>query len=512
MNYRSYLVGFFCTLVLLQVLSLSAIPAAAQSETVDENRTQYDITHDVQTGETEIQLEARIAKSQEYDDWSLTWNIPENAEITDISTATSESVEIERDGTQITLTEKDGDKRNGETFYINYTTDGSIVQETEQYNISQYKLSLSAFGSAPSAVEISFTNTSTDIANSVRYSNHSLHVKNNSVTADGVGPITVVINKKNDLGAVQTDDFVVYNKEINTRTLNNSYALSTRGTGVIPQYNQVPVIVIDGDTYDDAFGTKSAGRYKEGIIYLSNDQIQEQILPLLTHEYTHAISDRVQYTNHPRWFTEGTAQYTEAIAREEIGRSQNEIDEGYFWDYYSNNESWVLTRWDSQDSRQTTFAYVYSEAIMKQYAIQKSPQAIHQLHENMIRGDIQINTTATPQSLFGQEWEGQVCYTETKSETMECLDETTSYIPPNDEPDSYSTPFGTDNPVTSVEIEETQPTTETNEDTTPSNNDGADTNIDDSQSDESDGLLTIIIEIVISILEWLFDLIRGLVS
>lgn len=526
MNIRTVGIGVLCVLLILSGL---VVPVSANAQTQNEDSsdyTKYHLIHNVETGETTVQLAVKISDTQDYSDWTLTWSIPKSAEITEVKTATSTSVTRERDGERVTFKEEDGSARSSETFYVNYTLSQSsdTVSATQQFNITQHTFRLSALSDASSSARIEFTNTTDELANIVRYSNHSVRVENQTALVNGTGPTTVVTNLKNDAGAVQTDDYVVYNKNISTQTLNNSYAISTIGTGVIPQYHQVPVIVINSDEYDKSFESGTAGRYQRGVIYLSEDATgEDELLPLLTHEYTHSIIGRISYHSTPRWFNEGSSQYTESIARDKVGRSQTNIDEGDFWDYHSENKSWVVTNWDSLNGSVSHFAYAYSELLFKQYARTTSPENVQQLYKDITYRNVTVTENTTPRILYGDAWSGRLCEAPSKSHTMQCLDDTVEYVPNSTPPDRYATPFGetVESPEITFEPRETPtPTPTSNETPTESDeeNTSTETNTknststptESSENTSDESLIDKIFSAFFDFIRWLIDLLLSL--
>lgn len=431
----------FSLLLILSVFAAAPVTAQDSQETEQkEEHTKYIVDHNTETGVSTVQLEVKLTEDSKYADWSLSWGIPESAEITKASTTHSDSVKTERNGSEIKFIEDDGPARNTETFYVTYeTTD--FFQTTDQFNITQHEAGLSALPDKPSYLEINFEGE--EIANAVRYTNHSLKVDDNKVIADGEGPITLYINTKKEEEVVETDDFAVYGKELAKDDLDNAYAISTIATGVIPQYKQVPVIVLSEDRYDQEVSDVSDGQFRGGIIYLSEETTEEgRLLPILTHEYTHAVTQRMEPTSPATWFTEGASQYTEAIARDKVDRLQNDIDEDRFWQYHSNDESWVEGSWDSFDKEEREFGYAYSELLFKNKVQESgSPTYVHDLYRSMVTDEVNITEDTTPAVLYGDSWDGKVCSESTKSETLDCADDTMEYVPELVKPDEYTTPF-----------------------------------------------------------------------
>lgn len=393
---------------------------------------EYTITHNIVSNQTTVTVAFTVTDTEKYDIWNGQWNVPEDATIVNASSAHSDSVEVERDGATVRLKERDGGARKYETFYLTYETSSQFTVR-DYGGITQFQASLAAYRNYSSTVSVEFVGG--EVANSIRYSNHSVVTGNNTVQLDGTGPIGFVANVKSEPSRVSTDDFVVYGGDLSTDVLNSSYALSTSGTGVIPQYKQVPVLIIEENEYDVQFGNASAGRYHRGVVFVSEDEVAKQgdALVLLTHEYTHAVTARVQgERGTPRWFTEGASQYTESIAREKVGQSQVMIDEEKFEEYESENKSWVVTSWESRvDSSNINFAYSYAELLFKTVERDDSG-AVRELYANMLTGEVKVPSDTTPRVLFKSSWNGTAC-----GASVECAEKNLKFVPNSSQPESY---------------------------------------------------------------------------
>lgn len=434
------------TLSVLLILSLfAATPVVAQEdgseESIPEKHTKYIVNHNVETGESTVQLEVRLSEPSKYADWNLSWSIPESSTIQEVRTSSSDTVEQERNGNEVKFVEKDGPARNSETFYITYTTD-NFVTTTEKYGVNQHEILASGLPDEDSYLEVTFEDE--EIANAVRYSDHSLKIEENKFTASGTGPPSFYINTIDKSPDVKTDDYVVYGQDISENVLDNSYAISTIATGFVPQYKHVPLIILSEDQYDDEFDTVSEGQFEAGVIYLSDEvtSSERRLLPILTHEYTHAVTQRVEPTSPSRWFTEGASQYTESIALEKVGRPQNEIDYETFQDYQSNEKTWIYTSsWDSYSDEEREFAYDHSELLFKYREAQTESNFMHQLYKDMASDSITVDRETTPTVLYGDDWNGKVCERSTSSEQEQCVNETMDTPPELEQPNEYSTPF-----------------------------------------------------------------------
>lgn len=481
------------------VLSMFAVaPVNAQEETDDPEQesahTRYIVTHDTETGESEVRVEIKMVEEKEYNDWSISWEIPESATVENVRTSHSETVNQNRDGGLVEFTEEDGPARNTETFYITYTTTEFLTKTDVEY-VNQYEVTASALTGEESYLEINFEGDE-ELANAIRFSDHSLNVTENKFTADGTGPPSFYINTMKEEPAVETDDYVVYGKELPKEKLNNSYAISTNTTGVVPQFKQVPVIVLSEDNYDQSINTSSEGRFRSGIIILSEEITGEgTLLPLLTHEYTHAITQRMEPTTPSVWFTEGASQYTEAVALDKVGRSQTTIDEERFWDYHSNNKSWVSNdnSWGETNADRQAFAYGYAELLFKYKQSQESSNYVHKLYSDMATDEITIDRNTKPTIMYGENWNGKVCERDTKQETINCMEQTMDNIPELTQPEEYTTAFDSDPQTKQITYEEAETPTPTE---TPS-----ETPTPSTDSEEDKGWIQIIIDFIAQIIE-----------
>lgn len=443
---------------LLLIFSIFAVaPVSAQEsesdEPIPEEHTKYIIDHNTETGESTVQVEVRLSETSKFADWNLSWNIPESSTITEVRTKSSESVDFERDGSSVNFSEDDGPARNSETFYITYET-SELISTTDRYSAHRNEVSLSGLPEADSYVEITFDE---EIANAVRFSDHSLKVEEKTFTASGSGPPSFFINTMDESPVIETDDYAVYGEELPKETLDNSYAISTIATGVIPQYNQVPLVVLSEEDYDDRFNTVSEGQFNGGIIYLSEEVTTERrLLPMLTHEYTHAVTQRMEPTSPSRWFTEGASQYTESIALDKVGRPQNEIDIDRYRDYQSNEDKWVSnSEWITFNNEQQKFAYSYSELLFKNKEMQTDDKYVHQLYRDMNTDSLTIDQDTQPNVLYGDDWDGTICEGP-ESETRDCVVEKMDYIPNLEQPDEFVTPFEEEPETQNITYEQTE--------------------------------------------------------
>lgn len=506
---------FLCViLVALVGIPVFTQPVEAQPQN---DSVEYVVHYTDNTNESKVTVAVTLTRDIEYDIWSLSWSVPEDATLQSVRTASSESITTKRDGKTIELKDSDGPKRSSATFYITYNTTSQF--ETRTYDgITKLEGRFSALQDAPSKVTLSTTDTT--IANTFRYTNHSVRTGNNTTVLTGTGPISFITNIQTQDATVETNEYLVYNSNISTTALNQSYQYSTRGLGVVPQIKQVPVIVVPDDEYDERFGTVSAGQFSSGVIHISNDTTttNTQLIPLLTHEYTHAITERTQPSVAPTWFSEGASQYTESIARTAVDAQQPQLDEETFWDYTRNQESWVITSWPN-DGDTLRFAYTYSE-IMFKYTERQNEGQIQNLFKSMTINEVSVNQSTTPRVLIGSEWDGQVCNRETRQQTISCAEESLSFTPSDTAPESYAKPFEYDAETPSPTIEPLKQTPEpTPDETTSKNTPDSEPTTTEPESEEkspsvesdtakSPSLIDRIIEIVLFIIKTIIDIVK----
>lgn len=477
-------------------VTLIAGTATAQSEG---NSASYSVTYNAETGESTVEAEITVTESQEYADWTVTWIVPSDAKIKSVK-STQGDAEYERSGSNIKLEESDGDPRSSETFYIEYTTTTELQSKSDYFGSAGF--TYSGFSDSPVEVTIDIVNGTP--LNVVEYNNQDVTVNDSTITVSKNGPIAFTANIKpanTPEPTATTEHFTIFSEteDIDEAQYEDAYKTAVQALGHHSNYNTIPVVIMETDSYENQFGTETSGKFTSGSIYVNDDGDTSNYITL-SHETAHAIN-AYQIGITPNWFNEGTAQLAETIARDKAGQDQEQFTTYDQLEQYNNqNKTWVYSQnWDAT----STFAYEYTEIRFNNYVQTNGLDGFWESYSKLAESDKTQFSTSDITQISGIETK-QMCDVNAHEQ---CADELMKFIPEY----SQSTPSAeTETPTTTEPTQTETPTsttTETETTTTPTTTQTPTTEPTVTPSDESGESLPEWLEPILELLQWVLEVI-----
>ncbi|MFT4893109.1 MAG: hypothetical protein ACI8Z7_000907 [Candidatus Nanohaloarchaea archaeon] len=332
--------------------------------------------------------------------WSLSWNLPENAEIIEIRDSLGEIDNYDRTGRTVSFT-TNRDERYEETVRIRFR----VEEPAEEIYDGLYyrKMSVPSFRGETTTGRIQVENL---VSGKVGFGFQSSFV-DEEFRFSGEGPTNIRVNFGE---GEQTRYYEFFGDDRDNSS--EAYELSIGTTGLVQNFERFPVAVMDNRTYNEKVNRWSSGEYVSGAISLRDD-LGNDYLPVLAHETVHGLNDKFLSWDQTdsTYLDEGVAEHAEYLMKKKLYRNgrvetgtrevfgeekeyrveeqdgtyiytlRPQGDRERLWRYYQDDREFMES-WNPRQSEEAReFGYAYSELLIKYYVVNNG--TVRDLYSNI---------------------------------------------------------------------------------------------------------------------------------
>lgn len=385
----------------------------------------------------ELECEDRCPISR----WSLTWYIPENAEIIEIRDSYGEIDDYDRTGRSVSITTNTGEPRRSETVEIRMKIDEDAENVYEDLDYRR----LTAYGieNEPTTGVFRVRNIVSGWAGygfESSFSENEMRIKGNGTTAIRV----------NFGQGVEKEFYEFFGEERDNSS--EAYRLAVGTTGQVQDFRRFPVSVMPTAVYNRTRPSWSAGEYMAGNIAL-RDNLGEDYLPTLAHETVHGLNDRFLKWDQTRssYIEEGVSEHVEYLMQKKLYRNERvktgtrqvfgeseeyrvrEEDGVYrytkrssgdperLWNYYQQDLEFMKDWNPSRYPDYRDFGYAYSELLIKNHLV-NTDETVRDLYAD-ISPDRAIDSPEEKWNYLSQFMEMEPCNYDSRERFDQCLEE-----------------------------------------------------------------------------------------
>lgn len=381
-----------------------------------------------------------LTSEEEVNFWKLSWRLPENSTLLSIKDSLGEIENYEIYGNTLKLKTNQGERRKREVVKIKLKS--KSIDKTFKPLLS-IDLSLSGFKNGTTYFEF-------EEAGIISwYTSFKFQTsKNNSLLKVlGKGPLNVKVffSEKGR----KSEHFVNF-EDLNLTKADKLYRIVLGVTGIQPDFDRFPVVVLPDKRYEKLGDPWSSGTYRKGgLILLRNSTMKtKRNLSVLIHETTHGFNAKaLRWTDlEINWFDEGVAKFLEYLVNKKLGVEQAEIfgEKTYFREkgkkyylkprgkledllsYYRSGKS--IKNWDPEEGTRK-FGYAFSELIIRKYIMERGYSSLRRGYEELLKLKQKVNTSQNANEIIVETFglELTPCNFEETIET--CLKKVNSWKP-----------------------------------------------------------------------------------
>lgn len=373
--------------------------------------------------------------------WSLTWNVPENAEIIEIRDSYGEIEDYDRTGRSFSITTNTGEPRRTETIEIRMRIDEDA--EKVYKDLHYRRISLPSLGGEETTGIFEVEDM---VSGWVGYGFES-SFEEEELRIQGEGATKIRVN----FGQGEEKDFYEFFGEERDNS-SEAYRLAVGTTGQVQDFRRFPVSVMPTAVYNRTRPSWSAGEYMAGNIAL-RDNLGEDYLPTLAHETVHGLNDRFLKWDQTRssYIEEGVSEHVEYLMQKKLYRNErvktgtrqvfgeseeyrvHEEDGVYrytkrssgdperLWNYYQQDLE-VMKDWNpSRYPDYRDFGYAYSELLIKNHLV-NTDETVRDLYAD-ISPDRAIDSPEEKWNYLSQFMEMKPCNYDSRERFDKCLEE-----------------------------------------------------------------------------------------
>lgn len=427
--------------ICLVVLALIGSAAGAVS---------YDIT--VDDGDTEINTTFEVYADSDKNIFRTRWSVPRGSDLDVIRDSQGSIDDWERVGEQIEVTSNAGPGRTKETFTFVYTIPDRVT--TWKDSIHRVELQLPGFTDQFEQYDEEDTSirvqTPDPILGLGPPNGFTYSFDDDEAIMEGEGPATFRISYTD---VEQQYDHYTAIGDINLSSTDDTYPLLWHITGFAPDFvDSFAVIPLEPQRYNEAMDEWSAATYRQaGLIFVRDrERSAAELTSLMMHETMHGFNqEKLSWVQLDAGvFDEGTAQYAEYITKREQNQRQGELFGGNvtwrapceddpdqqcrywlqprgsepegLWQYYEQDLSF-MQGWSPSDAGTRSFGYAFAELIIRNYMVERDPDALHSVYEAM-EDQSEVSEIDAYWETLGTVLDGELapCKRDTVEETAEC--------------------------------------------------------------------------------------------
>ncbi|WEL23262.1 hypothetical protein HBNXNv_0407 [Candidatus Nanohalovita haloferacivicina] len=374
--------------------------------------------------------------------WTLTWQVPETAEIVSIEDSVGEIEDYSINGRNLQITTNTGPKRMNETIRIVM----NISKDSEEIYNGLYKreISLPGFEGDESRGVLKVDN----LISGWKSYGFDTSYANNTMKFRGEGPASLRVK----FGEGEKTQYYEFFGDYTGNT-SQAYEISIGTIGVEQEFDGFPVASMPDEVYDTRANSWSAGEYIGGSMMIRSD-LGDNYVPILAHETVHGLNDRELNWDRTSsaYFDEGTSEYVEAQVRKKLSAENSDVrppgeifgedirwdpdprdntyslvpsrgDRDELWNYYRNDREF-MKEWSSRMAEHRSFGYAYSELVIRNYVAEGGRLS------DVYRGLKVSNKVTDPDvkwGVFSSQMDMTPCKYESRERFDSCLDRINEY-------------------------------------------------------------------------------------
>ncbi len=275
--------------------------------------------------------------------------------------------------------------------------------------------------------------------------------------ASGKGPLAICFfysDKGKRIGK-----FLVFAENLSEKQIsafekaNELYPIVPAVLGIAIDVNIFPVLVLSDDKYEESINDYSEGSYlKGGLIVIKESSFEEQAVPTIIHELTHAFNAKILAWNQSKasWLDEGLARFVEYLTKKQLGIKTNNLFYGTK-KYASGNYIYVLkpvsdwkeliryyneglnfmAEWSAEEAETREFGYAFSELFIREYVSKNGLEKLHKSLQKLLEVEKNVQEgkefTKIVLDSFGTKLEP--CKRESEKEMLACIKELNNFTP-----------------------------------------------------------------------------------
>ena len=380
--------------------------------------------------------------------WTTTFSMLPGSQLLGVSDSKGEITNYTVSEGKIRIETHKGGLKDREVVSLLYRSQGLVNKE--YLPLKKLNLSLSAFGDTRPDVpdEKTFVSVQLDgklisFINSLGFSSQPAKQE---IKFAGDGPVafTLFYGDGKDY-----KHYTLFGRG-NLTAADEAFGIIPAVTGMLPESDRLPVVVLSKNEYNKRINEWSAGEYRGGVIVM--DQSGKDFSSSLLHETAHGINERALRwkQSEESWFDEGVAKYVEFLYTLETGARQPEIfgedvtwTEGFtiytlpsrstseeLWDYYQSGEDFMGT-WRPNNPGTREFGYAFSELVVRDFILRKGDDALHGIFEELLAVTETTETAEESNAVLLEllDSDFRPCYSSQKEALEECLEQINSMEP-----------------------------------------------------------------------------------
>lgn len=402
-----------------------------------------DVYHDIEADSEDVEMNTTVELECEDDcpvsSWSLTWTVPEDSEVLNVTAEKGGVMDWERSGQNVRVTTEIAVPSDSEKIGIRLRLDRSADEIHD--GLYRRQFSLPSFEDVNTSGEVRVENLS---SGRISYGFETAYT-NDTMQFQGQGPAILRIK----FGDGEDTRYFEYFGE-SRGALIEAYEIPLGMTGLQQEFDRFPVAVLPDKKYNETLNQWSAGEYFNGVIRL-RQSLDEDFKPVLAHEVVHGLNDRALNWDETgsSYFEEGSSRFVDHLVRQKMYREEEtekpprelfgdsvrydtEPGDGYYrqlpprgdreqlWRYYQE-EMDFMKDWTPSEApeEQRGFGYAYSELMVRYYVMNNN--SLSEIYGEVDPGK-EIESVEEKWGEFSEVMETRPCDYEDRERFDQCLD------------------------------------------------------------------------------------------
>jgi len=386
--------------------------------------------------------------------WTTTFTLPENSVLLGLWDSKGKIKNYSLSGSELFLETSKGGLKEKEVVSLLYKIEDVVSKEYPP--LKKLNLSLSAFGDARPDVpdEKTFVSVKTgerilSFTVSFGFASQLKGEKEIKFAGNGPAAFSVFFSK----GGKEYSHYVLFTTRGNLTAADDAFGIVAAVTGLAPDFEKFPVILLLEKDYVKKVNDWSTGEYSGGLIILKSTEETDHFTATLLHETAHGFNEKAlrwQKTN-IAWFDEGVAKYVEFLFNKKSGTKQSEIfgepvkwKEGSkiftlpsrsspeeLWNYYQSGSSFMES-WNPSSPDTREFGYAFGELVVRDFINRNGEDALHKVFQELLKvgEEAETHEEYNPVILGLLDSDFRPCYSPDQEAFNSCLKEINEMDPP----------------------------------------------------------------------------------
>ncbi|MFB6242148.1 MAG: hypothetical protein ABEJ36_05115 [Candidatus Nanosalina sp.] len=408
-----------------------------------------DVYHQVEADRESIQLNTTVELSCDPDEescpvnrWRVTWRMPEDATVEDVTAAEGEVSEYSVREDSLFITTFSEEKISTETLKIEM----NISRDAEEIYRGLYKrqISLPGFKNERTSGSVHIEEL---LSGKTSYGFRTAYGEEH-LNFSGNGSVSIRV-KFGEGVETKYYEFFVQAPGFSTEL---PYEVAVGMTGLVQDFQRFPVAAMESEAFERSVAEWSAGEYVGGSIKIRSNLSKKRYLSVLAHETVHGLNDRVLNWDRTQstYIEEGTGKFVEFLLRKKLkdnGRvrelfgdpvSYRVVRNGTpyritlppsgsrekLWNYYQRDREF-MKRWNPMDYPEVReFGYAYSELIVRHFIVNGGDMS--EIYRRIDPGR-KISSAEKKWEIYGKLMDMTPCKYPEREEFRNCIEKINSY-------------------------------------------------------------------------------------